>query len=167
VCAVSSITVARGYAELIRSAHDDQQTEDDASIVLEELGKLDRLTARLTTLMRLDSPTGMSPFDLDVFLERLVRRWTPVAERQWSADSEVGTIDANEERLQAAMDSLIENAIAFTHNGDRIEVRAWREPGLFLISVSDSGTGVAAENVGRIFERSWSTRRGQDRGATA
>jgi signal transduction histidine kinase len=113
----TSITVARGYAELIRSAHDDQQTEDDASIVLDELGKLDRLTARLTTLMRLDSPTGMSPFDLDVFLERLVRRWTPVAERQWSADSEVGTIDANEERLQAAMDSLIENAIAFTHNG--------------------------------------------------
>jgi signal transduction histidine kinase/DNA-binding response OmpR family regulator len=159
----TSITVARGYAELIRTAHDDQQTEDDTSIVLDELSKLDRLTGRLTTLMQLDSPMGMSPLDLDVFLDRLVRRWTPVAERQWSAQSKVGTVDANEERLQAAMDSLIENAIAFTRNGGRIEVRAWREPGLFLISVSDSGTGIADEHVGRIFERSWSTRRGQDR----
>jgi signal transduction histidine kinase len=159
----TSITVARGYAELIRTAHDDQQTEDDTSIVLDELSKLDRLTGRLTTLMQLDSPMGMSPLDLDVFLDRLVRRWTPVAERQWSAQSRVGTVDANEERLQAAMDSLIENAIAFTRNGGRIEVRAWRKPGLFLISVSDSGTGIADEHVGRIFERSWSTRRGQDR----
>jgi signal transduction histidine kinase len=157
----TSITVARGYVELIRSAHEDHQTEADASIVLDELSKLDRFTGSLTTLMQLDSPVGMSPLNLDVFLERLIRRWTPVADRQWRAESDVGTVHANEERLQAAMDSLIENAIAFTQNGDRIHVRAWREQNFFLIQVSDSGCGIADENVEHIFERSWSSRRGQ------
>jgi signal transduction histidine kinase len=160
----TSITVARGYVELIRSAHDDPQTEDDASIVLDELSKLDRLTGSLTTLMQLDSPGGISPVNLDVFLDRLIRRWTPVADRQWRADSDVGTVHANEDRLQAAMDSLIENAIAFTHNGDRIHVRAWLDQDFFLIEVTDSGSGIADENVEHIFERSWSSRRGQARG---
>jgi two-component system OmpR family sensor kinase len=160
----TSITVARGYVELIRSAHEDEQTEEDAAIVLDELGKLDRLTGRLTTLMQLDSPVGMSRVDLDVFLEKLIRRWTPMADRRWTAESAVGMVDANEERLQAAMDTLIENAIAFTHNGDRVNVRAWREPDSFLIEVSDSGKGIAEENVDHIFERSWSSRNEQPGG---
>ncbi|MCU1686646.1 MAG: sensor histidine kinase [Amycolatopsis sp.] len=157
----TSITVARGYAELIRSAHEDEQTEEDATIVLDELGKLDRLTSGLTTLMRLDSPVETSSLELDVFLERLVRRWIPAAERAWSAESRVGTVQANAERLQAALDSLLENAIAFTQNGDRISVRAWREQGLFRITVSDTGCGIAADDVSHIFERFWSSRAGE------
>jgi two-component system sensor histidine kinase BaeS len=62
------------------------------------------------------------------------------------------------------MDTLIENAIAFTHNGDRVNVRAWREPDSFLIEVSDSGKGIAEENVDHIFERSWSSRNEQPGG---
>jgi signal transduction histidine kinase len=159
----TSITVARGYVELIRSAHGDHQTEVDASIVLDELSKLDRLTGSLTTLMQLDSPVAMLPLNLDVFLEQLIRRWTPVADRQWRAESDVGTVHANKERLQAAMDSLIENAIAFTQNGDRIHVRACLDQNFFLIEVADSGCGIAEENVEHIFERSWSSRRWQAR----
>ena len=162
----TSITVARGYVELIHSAHDDRQTEMDASIVLDELTKLDRLTGRLTTLMKLDSPVELSPLNLDFFLERLIRRWTPVADRLWHCESDVGAVDANEERLQAAMDSLIENAIAFTRPGDRVHVRAWRDQDFFLIEVADSGCGIAEENVERIFERSWSSRHGQARGGS-
>lgn len=137
----TSITVARGYVELIRSAHEDQQTDEDAGIVLDELGKLDRMTGGLTTLMRLDSPLSTADTDLDAFLERLVRRWTPVADRRWSVESGVGTVLANTKRLQAALDSLLENAITFTQNGDRIAVRAWRAP---RDSTSRSPTPAAA-----------------------
>jgi signal transduction histidine kinase len=160
----TSITVARGYAELIRSAHDDEQTEEDASIVLDELTKLDVLTGRLTTLMQLDSPVSTSTLALDGFLERLVRRWTPVAERRWSVHSTVGTVQANEDRFRAAINGLIENAIAFTKNGDRIEVAAWRAPEAFLIAVTDSGCGIAPQDVSRIFDRSFSGRSGEGRG---
>jgi signal transduction histidine kinase len=160
----TSITVARGYVELIRSAHEDQQTDEDAGIVLDELGKLDRLTGGLTTLMRLDSPVSTLPLDFDAFLERLVRRWVPVADRQWSSESRVGTVLANPERMQAAMDSLLENAIAFTQNGDRIAVRAWTAPPGFHIEVADTGRGIAEEDLAHIFEQSWSTRHGDARG---
>jgi two-component system OmpR family sensor kinase len=162
----TSITVARGYVELIRSAHEDQQTDEDAGVVLDELGKLDRLTGGLTTLMRLDSPVSTPPLDFDAFLERLVRRWIPVANRQWSCESRVGTVLAAPERLQAAMDSLVENAIAFTQNGDRIAVRAWNAPPGFHIEIADTGRGIAEEHLAHIFEQSWSTRHGDAHGGT-
>ncbi|WP_410597452.1 sensor histidine kinase [Amycolatopsis sp. lyj-23] len=162
----TSITVARGYVELIRAAHEDQQTGEDAGIVLDELGKLDRLTGGLTTLMRLDTPLGATELDLDAFLDRLVRRWMPVAERRWSLETGVGIVSANAERLQAAMDSLLENAIAFTRNGDAITVRAWCAPPGFRIEVSDTGRGIAQEDLAHVFEQTWSTRHGDSHGGS-
>jgi signal transduction histidine kinase len=156
----TSITVARGYLELIHSTHEDSQSEEDIAIVLDELGKLDRLTGRLTTLMQLNSPVERSTVDLDSLVERLVRRWTPVAERAWSADSTAGVVEANEDRLHAAIDGLLENAIAFTQNGDRIGVQARRTHDAFTVEVSDAGSGIAPGHLDHIFERSWSSRGG-------
>jgi signal transduction histidine kinase len=164
----TSITVARGYLELIHSTHEDTQMEEDIAIVLDELGELDRLTGRLTTLMQLHSPAGNHPVDLDALLERLVRRWTPVADRAWSADSTAGVVEADGDRVRAAIDGLVENAIAFTHNGDRIGVRARRIHDSFVIEVTDTGTGIAPDHLEHIFERSWSgrDRPGNGRGGT-
>jgi two-component system OmpR family sensor kinase len=158
----TSITVARGFVELIHSAHEDEQTEEDAAIVLDELTKLDRLTGRLTTLMQLNSPAELSHVDLDTLVDRLVRRWMPVADRQWSIHSRVGVTETNEERLRTAVDSLIENAIAFTHNEDRISVLAWHDADSFTIQVSDTGTGISSDHLEHIFERSWSSRDAND-----
>ncbi len=160
----TSITVARGYVELIRSARVDEQTEQDASIVLDELTKLDRLTGRLTTLMQLGSPVGSSLVDMDGFLDRLTRRWIPVADRNWTVRCEVGTVRADADRLEAAMDGLIENAVAFTGDGDRIEVSALRAPGGFTVEVTDTGRGIEPQDVDRIFDRSWSSRPGGGHG---
>ena len=154
----TSITVASGYLELIHSTHEDNQMEEDIAIVLDELGKLDRLTGRLTTLMQLHSPAEASTVDINSLVDLLVRRWTPVADRAWSADSTVGPAEANEDRLRAAIDGLVENAIAFTQNGDRIAVRARRSPESFTIEVSDTGSGIAPDHLDHIFERSWSSR---------
>jgi signal transduction histidine kinase len=154
----TSITVARGYAELIRAAHEGHQTEEDAGTVLDELSELDRLTARLTMLMQLDSPGVLSTVDLERFVGELVRRWLPIADRVWVTSGAAGTISATEDRLRAALNSLIENAVAFTRDGDRIEVAVRRDGGRVIIEVSDTGVGIAPENLDRIFDRAWSTR---------
>ncbi|HEY0451570.1 HAMP domain-containing sensor histidine kinase [Actinophytocola sp.] len=154
----TSITVARGYVELIRAAHEGHQTEEDAGTVLDELSELDRLTARLTMLMQLDSPGELSTVDIGVFVHELVRRWTPIADRRWVASATAGTISANEDSLRAALNSLLENAVAFTRDGDRIEVAARRAGGWVFIEVSDTGVGIAPENLDRIFDGAWSTR---------
>src|SRR6266540_2930724 len=79
------ITVARGYAELVRSAHDSSETGDDAGLILGELEKLTRISERLLTLARAEQPDFLrrAPLDLEDLITRTARRWTAAADRHW------------------------------------------------------------------------------------
>ena len=82
----------------------------------------------------------------------LGRRWVPTATRRWQFESSAaGTICADPERVAAALDALIENAVKFTDETDDIEVRA--EPaGDVRFVVADTGAGIS-----RISYRECST----------
>src|SRR5262249_62313781 len=90
-----------------------------------------------STLMQLEQTQPAHTVDLDAFVRSTIQRWSGVADRRWLAASIAGTITVNEERLQAAVDSLIENAIRFTGEGDAVELDAWRERGHAVIEVRD------------------------------
>ncbi len=147
------ITVARGYVELIRAAHSDTQTADDTEIVLEELGKLDLLTARLATLVELEYPPLLTWVDLDAVLDKTIRRWTPVADRDWHSDGSVGSLFVDLDRVDAMLDSLIENAVKFTGPGDRIELTARRMDSEIILEVADTGEGIPDTDLVIIFDR--------------
>jgi signal transduction histidine kinase len=145
------ITVARGYTEMVRVAHSDETTLEDTAIVLDELDKLAGITQRLVTLMQMDGPSTRDPVDLDALLAHMVRRWAPTADRSWVVDSGVGEVTANVERLETALDCLVENAVKFTGPGDRIELVGRREPGAWIVEVRDSGSGMSAEELSRVL----------------
>jgi PAS domain S-box-containing protein len=58
-------------------------------------------------------------------------------------------------RIQQLLTNLIGNAIKFTPPGGRIIVRLEPRPGELLFSVEDTGVGIAAEDIGRVFDRFW------------
>ena len=141
------ITVARGYTDMVRSAHHDATTLEDTAIVLDELDKLARITERLVTLMQIEEPHPMSTIDLDAELERIARRWTPTAPRRWTVRSDVGLVAANHERLEAAVDCLVENALKFTGPDDIIELIGLREAGDWVLVVRDTGAGIPPDTL--------------------
>jgi signal transduction histidine kinase len=51
------------------------------------------------------------------------------------------------------LDALLENAVAHTQPGDRIEVSVALEDGHAVIGVADSGCGIAPDDLARIFGR--------------
>lgn len=146
------ITVARGYTELIRASRPDAATDDDAGIVLDELAKLERITARLLTLMQAESEQPVNAVDLDVLLERVVRRWSPTAVRTWRLDSTAGMALINVERLETALDCLFENAVKFTGCDDVIELRSWKEAGEIFLELRDTGMGIAPDDLPLVFD---------------
>jgi signal transduction histidine kinase len=146
------ITVARGYTELIRTAHPDPQTDEDTAVVLDELTKLDRSTQRLVTLITSDLPAAVELVDLDQLLERVARRWLPTATRQWRVESTAGAAMLDGERLETALDCLLENALRFTADGDAIEVRGRRDGTTVVIEIADGGAGIPADDLPLVFD---------------
>jgi two-component system, OmpR family, sensor kinase len=146
------ITVARGYTELIRAAHPDPETDEDAGIVLDELSKLERITTRLLTLLLVDSALPNAVVNLDETIEHIMRRWAPTAPRRWEVDSRAGLATINVDRFETALDSLLENAVKFTSDSDVIRVEARREATDIVIEVRDTGRGIPADELPFIFD---------------
>jgi two-component system, OmpR family, sensor kinase len=144
------ITVARGYTELVRSRMHDQSVHDDTGIVLEELDKLARTTQRLVTLMQANVSAGHALVDVDAELIRIGRRWEPVAPRRWSVGSSIGLAQIDSGRLESAVDCLLDNALRFTRDGDRIELIGRRVHDAWSISVRDTGSGMSTDVVAHI-----------------
>lgn len=61
--------------------------------------------------------------------------------------------DADRDRLGQLLDNLLTNALKFTEEGGRIEVRVREADGMARIEVSDSGVGIARNEIERLFER--------------
>ena len=148
------MTVARGYAELIRDNATDDQTREDAIVVLEELETLNGIAGRLLTLARSEQRDLLREQDVDVdsLLQRAVKRWRPAADRVWSIDTHTGVITADQERLEAALDCLLDNALRYTEEGGHIDLRSERRPGEAIIRVRDDGIGIPPEERQHVFE---------------
>ena len=150
------ITVARGHAELIRDAGIGGQISKDAEVILDELGHLSRLSERLLILTTAGHPGFLSPSAVSVepFLAGLMRRWAPAADRAWQIRIDArGTIRADRERLESALDCLLENAVNATSQGDDVRVACRAVGSDLVIEIADGGRGIRAEDLPRIFER--------------
>ena len=75
-------------------------------------------------------------------------------EHTLKAKSAVETVEARVDvvRLRQALSNLIDNALRHTPPGGRVSVADSVQDGMLSITVADSGTGFAADFLGRAFE---------------
>jgi len=149
------ITVALGHAELVEQAVTDSQVADDAAVVVGELGRLRRLAGRLLLLASAGSPgfLDLAPVTADSLVMDAVYRWG-YAPRRWQLGEVAEVIVMGDrDRLAAALDALLENAVAHTAAGDRIELSTRLEDGRAVLTVADSGCGIPEADLERVFDR--------------
>ncbi|HEY9676502.1 MAG TPA: HAMP domain-containing sensor histidine kinase [Drouetiella sp.] len=73
-------------------------------------------------------------------------------------------IYANQEQLDQVVLNLVENAIKFTAEGGSVTVKSGTAPGIF--SVEDTGIGMPAQEIPKIFQRFYRIDRAASRGST-
>jgi len=69
-----------------------------------------------------------------------------------SVDDRLGQIRGDERKVKQVLLNLLSNALKFTPEGGRIDVRAAPQDGVAEISVADTGVGIAPEDQDAVFE---------------
>jgi signal transduction histidine kinase len=148
------VTIARGHLEL---AVEHSGASGEIEVALEELSRIDAIIGRLLLLASAGQPDFLQTeeVDLEGFLEDIFMRWSEVAPRAWRLGRLApGRLVVDPDRLRAALDALLENAVKFTGERDAIEVRAVSDGSRrIVIEVLDGGCGVREDALERIFDR--------------
>jgi len=155
------LTSIMGYLEL---------TMDDTALTQEQRGYLEvveRNSQRLLHLVndllfvaRLESgQLELYPADLDLaaVVRQAVEEATPRARAKGidlicDAD-EVPAVSADKGRMFQLLDNLVSNAIKFTPEGGRVDVRVTQRGDSVLVEVADTGIGIAIDEQRRLFQR--------------
>jgi len=164
----------QGFLEtLIEGAVDDPSVNRDfLKKAQAHAARLNTLLAELITISQIESgemKMSFRYFDLNEFLDSIVRELRPTAELHGillRRDGEsAGSLQAfgDRERLQVVMENLIENAIKYNRPGGGVVLACERSDGKVRVSVSDTGLGIAADHIPRIFERFYRVDRDRSR----
>lgn len=139
-----------------------------------QIDRVIRLFQDIKSLQRYDmdgSYIRKSEFVLEEMIKEVVTTYSPIANEKeitLSFNSKTSSkVLADHEKLEQVMDNLVSNAIKFTNEG-QIDVQVKQIGNEIEIAVIDSGIGISAEHLDRLFDRFYRTdkARSRDKGGT-
>lgn len=151
----------RGEVEVaLGKARSPEEYRETLTSFLEEAGRLSQLIESLLFLARAEHPATQihrEPLDLSRELERVRDFYEAAAGESGVALklAVVGPVQADLDRtlLQRAACNLVENSLAHTGRGGTITLGASGQNGTVTVEVADTGCGIAAEHLPRVFDR--------------
>ncbi|MEL0013440.1 MAG: stimulus-sensing domain-containing protein, partial [Alphaproteobacteria bacterium] len=162
------LTSLRSAVETVSRVEDPAQQKKLMSIILDDVGRLDRLISDISDASRLDAELSRDPpanVDLRDMLGALVDIQAATSDVNIVMDIEPGadfTVCAFEDRLGQVFRNIISNAQSFSPPGGRIVVSArraqHRDGDTIVVSVDDEGPGIPEPNLESIFRRFYSDR---------
>lgn len=155
------LTSIAGYADVLaRDVPDPKTAARFLDVIRTNAARMQHLVDDLLDLARLESGTWR-PEAQWVDPEEMARSaWAPFVEPAAAADvafaSLIGDgvrLFADPEALRQILTNLVDNALRHTPRGGRIQIEVTAADGGTAVIVSDTGSGIAAEHLQRVFER--------------
>ncbi|MEY8043220.1 sensor histidine kinase [Saccharopolyspora cebuensis] len=148
------ITIVRGNLELL--GDDPAEREEVVRLCTDELDRMTRIVEDLLILAKADRPDFVrpAPVSLAELTSDIEAKARSLADRQWSLEAiGEGEVAVDEQRVTQAMIQLAQNAVQHTQPGARIKVGSALRQGVVSLWVTDTGPGVAPDDVEKIFDR--------------
>ncbi len=139
-----------------------------------EVDALTQMVQELLELSRIESgqaPFRLAPMAVAEAVLPAVERLRPQAERSGlrltvDLPPALPPVLADAERIQQVVTNLVHNAIKFTPTGGEVTISAASGEGEVVVSVCDTGVGISADDLPRIFERFYKADQARRSGGT-
>jgi two-component system sensor histidine kinase TctE len=145
--------------ELALAETDPQALRARLTKVLAGAQRSAHLVHQLLSLARNEVDVKLQPLDVAALARDVAREWTP---RALKAGVDLGFEGADHVQvvgeallLREALNNLIDNALIYAGVGSEVTLSVRAEGDQVLLEVADSGPGLAANDVPRVFERFW------------
>lgn len=159
------ITTMRGYLESALTSPEQDVPDTlrpDLVVMSGEVSRLQRLVNDLFVLTRAEMdqlPLNMQPISVAGIIDQVV---AASSERAWrtgrveviaNVQQGLPQVLADPGRLEQVLHNLVANGIRHTPPGGIVAIAAREEQASIIIDVTDTGSGIAASDLDRIFER--------------
>ncbi|MFH1486876.1 MAG: ATP-binding protein [Chloroflexota bacterium] len=170
------IASLKALAETLQEGaiEDSLVAKDFLSKINAETDRLAQMVQELGELSRIESGEALlrkRPLDVTKIIDHAVNRLKAQADRVGlklviDLPSSLPLALADSERLEQVLINVIHNAIKFTPPGGQISLSAREDGDNIHVSVADTGVGISADDLPRIFERFYKADKARAGGGT-
>ncbi|MBI2735559.1 MAG: sensor histidine kinase KdpD [Rhodospirillales bacterium] len=156
---LASIIGALSSLKSYRDRYDQPTRDELLGTALSEAERLDRFVGNLLDMTRLDAGAivpNREPVDAGDLVSTVLRRAEPMLENRKVVSSiarDLPPLSLDFVLAEQVLFNLLDNAAKYSPEDGRIEIEARRVGGRIEIVVRDEGPGIAAEALGRIFDK--------------
>ena len=143
---------------------------DDIVLTLNETKRLTKLTKDLMILASAYSNNmqlSTENVNIDELIENTIKPYIEVAnfsEKEISLDLKYGkNVDIDVNKIEQLLIILLDNALKYTENGDKIEIATFLKDGKCNIEVRDTGIGISDKGLKEVFNRFYREDRARNR----
>jgi two-component system phosphate regulon sensor histidine kinase PhoR len=156
----TQLTFVQGYAELLSDGSLGALTPEQqaaVSVIVDRADELRTLVERIGILLAVEAHASVSlPLALDEIVAGIVKeRRATVAQAGLALEVHLKPglplVSGDPYHLRQAVDCLLENTLKFTPSGGQVEVQVYTEPDWVCLAITDTGIGMAEEELERIF----------------
>ncbi len=156
------LTIIKSYAEMIRdiSGENKEKRLEHTKVIIDEADRLTMLVNDILDLSKLEAGTeklSYSEFNISDTVKSILLRFNYLAEcKGYTIHMDIAQdcrILGDERKLEQVIYNLIGNAINYTGPDKSVSVQLKKLDGKVKFSVTDTGKGIAKEDLSRVWER--------------